>query len=199
MIFSDRAMAYRGKEIAYDDATGIAFSQSSRSGRFLYHSRASVLVHSPSVRIKIRFGYDGICRGGAEWEAMLALRRAMNYDQISDMVARRFGPHILLQMVAIIMQGRAVRIGSLEFDLKGVTSCGAFGSRKRANWSQLPEVRSASKAPWYSSKSTWGITEISYQSPPTGQMVVIGRTNSAEENGCLVPLLIETMKSQLAQ
>src|SRR5436305_370947 len=83
------------------------------------------------------------------------------------------------------------RIGSLEFDRNGITSSGVIGTRKRANWSQLPEVRSTSKAPLYSYTSTSGIIEICYHYPPTGQIVVIGRSNSAEENGCLVPLLIE--------
>ena len=199
MVFSDRAMVYRGKEIAYDDATGIAFSQSNRSGRFLYHNRGSVLVHSPSVGIKMRFAYDGICSGGAKWAAMFALDKATNYRKISEMVLRQFGPHILARMVATIMQGCTARIGSLEFDRKGITNSGVFGTRKRANWGQLPEVRSTSKAPWYSYTSTSGIIEISYQHPPTGQMVVIGTTSSAEKNGCLVTLLIETMKGLLAQ
>src|SRR5439155_11121559 len=110
-----------------------------------------------------------------------------------------FGPPILARMVAAILQGSTVRIGSLEFDRNGITSSGVIGTRKRANWSQLPEVRSTSKAPWYSYTSTSGIIEICYHYPPTGQIVVIGRTNSAEENGCLVPLLIEMMKNQLAQ
>src|SRR5436309_11182206 len=57
VVFSDRGMTYRGREITYENATGIAFSKSSSSGRFLYTLRGSVLVHSPSVRIKIRFGY----------------------------------------------------------------------------------------------------------------------------------------------
>src|SRR5262249_41917464 len=150
VIFSGDAMAYRGKEIAYENATGIAFSQSSRSGRFVYNNRASILVHSPSVRIKIRFGYDGISSAGAQWEATFAWDRTTNYRQILDLVLRRFGPHIMSRMVAAIMQGSTVRIGSLEFDRMGITSSGVFGARKRANWSQLPEVRSTSKAPWYS-------------------------------------------------
>src|SRR5436309_3130580 len=114
-------MVYRRKEIAYDDATAIAFSQSNRSGRFLYHCRGSVLIRSASVRIKIRFAYDGICSGGAKWEAMLAWNKATNYGKISEMVVRRFGPHILSRMVAAILQGSTLRIGSLEFDRKGIT------------------------------------------------------------------------------
>src|SRR5947208_1132588 len=121
---------------------------------------------------------------------MFAWDKATNYRKISEMVVRRFGPPILARMVAAILQGSTVRIGSLEFDRNGITSSGVIGTRKRANWSQLPEVRSTSKAPWYSYTSTSGIIEICYHYPPTGQIVVIGRSNSAEENGCLVPLLI---------
>jgi hypothetical protein len=151
--------------------------------------------------VKIRFGNEGFSWGGdlvVRYQALFGLDNATNYQKISEFVVRRFGPQIVSRMIAAVIAGRTVRIGSLEFDRKGVSSSGIFGTRKRANWAQLPEVRSARRAPWYSYTSTSGIIEISYQHPPTGQMIVIGRTSSAEENGCLIPLLIEAVGSQLA-
>jgi hypothetical protein len=41
--------------------------------------------------------------------------------------------------------------------------------------------------------SVSGIIEISFFYPGTGKMIVIGKTTSRAENGCLVPNLINIM------
>lgn len=197
VVFSEQSVSYRGCEIAYSEAEGLTFSSSSRSVPIRYTSHGKIVVRGTRETIKIKISDANVTLGASAIRAVLAFGTYTNYHTIVELLSRNIGPHIVSRLSMAIRQGQTVRIGSLEFDVHGITGIGLFGTRRRASWDYSPEVRSTRKAPWYSYTTTSGIIEISYHYPATGAMILIGKTSSAEENGCLVPLLIETVKRQL--
>jgi hypothetical protein len=186
VIFSDTSISYGDTEIRYDDAVGLSFHSMRLSGT-VNSSDSFFGVRSPSKRIKIKIKNS----------SFLGLERSLknNYEEICSTAFQHLATPITNKLFQQIIRGGSVEIGSLLLDSRGITARGLFGARTRVTWALHPEVRNTQSGfLWMSSVS--GIIEISYFYPPTGKIIVIGKTTSRTENGCLVPNLIHMMNAK---
>ena len=198
---SANAISFKGVHIQFTKCVGISFGPGFSSQPFLYQASAVIRVRSESQSVKIPFlkqGFKSPMRRWPTFEELRALDTHTNYRRISWDLLRMVAPHIVNRLVSRILSGQTVTIGKLAFDLNGITSASFFGARKRAAWSDNPEVRSISKTLWYTVGTTSsGIIEVAYHYPPTGAIITIGSVTSMDENGCFVPGIIDLMKTQL--
>lgn len=180
--FDECSVSCEGTTLRYDEIVGITFYSGKYDG-VISNSAGVIILRSFSDRLKITIRNFSIL-------GYLDTGKVSNYFAICQEVMKRIAPFVLTRLGSKVVNGHAITIGSFTLESSGITFSGMLGTRRRATWNLRPEVRNMVKRPWYNQATHSGILEVSYFYPPTGKMVTVGSVTSRDENGCLLPHLL---------